>query len=354
MRYFLELCLKSVEAAIANISAEIIVVDNDSKDDSCQMIKTLFPDVKLIENKENLGFSKGNNIGVKEAKGEYLCILNPDTVVAEDTFEILLRFAEQKQYLGAIGCKLINGVGTFLPESKRNIPYVKASIKKIFGNASDYYANHLIHNEVGKVDILVGAFMLMKANVYREVKGFDEDYFMYGEDIDLSYKLLKSGYQNYYFGETKIIHFKGESTLRDKNYAKRFYGAMQIFYKKHFKKNVFFDMLVWFGIRSAYLLRKVQVENVKNVYQYVLISNKLNNKLQAALGNNLQVKSKVSTFQNETEIILDASFLSYKSVISIMDKHSSQKGWTYKILPVNSNFILGSDNAISRGEVVTF
>ncbi len=136
----------------------------------------------------------------------------------------------------------------FLPESKRNIPYVNAAFKKIFGNSKAYYANHLNENETGKVDILVGAFMFIKREFIMKVKGFDEDYFMYGEDIDLSYKVLKAGYNNYYFGETTVIHYKGESTLKDKHYANRFYGAMQIFYKKHFKKNVLFDMFVWLGI----------------------------------------------------------------------------------------------------------
>ena len=143
VKYFLELCLRSVETAISNIDAEIIVVDNNSEDGSCYMVKDLFPNVKLIENKENYGFSKGNNIGVSQAKGDYLCILNPDTVVAEDTFLKLLEFSENKIKLGIVGCKLINGRGEFLPESKRKIPYVNAAFKKLIGNTDDYYANNI-------------------------------------------------------------------------------------------------------------------------------------------------------------------------------------------------------------------
>lgn len=233
VRFFLELCLKSVQDAIKNIEAEIIVVDNNSEDASCQMVKDLFPDVILIDNKENFGFSKGNNIGVSKAKGEYVCVLNPDTVLPEDVFEKLLEFSESKENLGIVGCKLINGRGEYLPESKRNIPFVRAAVKKLLGNPKDYYATYLGENEIGKVSILVGACMLMRREVYDIVNGFDEDYFMYGEDIDLSYKVLKAGYENYYFGKSKIIHFKGESALRDTFYAKQFYGAMQIFYKKH-------------------------------------------------------------------------------------------------------------------------
>jgi len=354
VRYFLELCLKSVQAAIVNIEAEIIVIDNNSEDDSCAMVKSVFPEVKLIENKENFGFSKGNNIGVAEAKGEYLCILNPDTVVAEDTFTKLLTFSNGKDNIGAVGCKLINGVGAFLPESKRNIPYVKAAFKKLLGNSSNYYANHLSEQQTGEIDILVGAFMFLKKTVYDSVGGFDEDYFMYGEDIDLSYKILKAGYKNHYFGDATVIHFKGESTMRDKQYARRFYGAMQIFYKKHFKKHLIFDMLVWVGIRVVYLFRKVKRDATTSVLQYAFISNTINKKLEAILPKKVLRSDVVINFEPNTELILDANFLSYKTIIEILKTNSSSKQWTYKILPHDSNFILGSDTTISRGEIIQF
>lgn len=352
VRYFLELCLKSVQKAIETIDAEIIVVDNNSEDDSCEMVKELFPDIKLIENKENLGFSKGNNIGVAQANGEYICILNPDTVVAEDTFTKLLKFAVTKEKLGIIGCKLINGAGEFLPESKRNVPYVKAAFKKLLGKPEDYYANHLNENETGKADVLVGAFMLMKRDVYFKVDGFDEDYFMYGEDIDLSYKVLKSGYKNYYFGGTTIIHFKGESTLRDKFYARRFYGAMQIFYKKHFKVNWLFDKLVWLGIRLVYVFRKTPVKKEKYIENYVLFSNQIPEKLKFALQKEVIIKSDLSNIKKFTEVIFDANVLEYKKIIGLMESGLKEASVTYKILPEHSNFILGSDDAVSRGEVV--
>lgn len=341
-------------AATTNITSEIIVVDNNSMDDSCAMVKTLFPDVKLIENNDNKGFSKGNNIGVEAANGEYICILNPDTVVGEDIFDKLLDFVKDKAHFGAVGCKLINGVGAFLQESKRNIPYVNVAIKKFLGNDNEYYANHLQEVAIGKVDILVGAFMFMKKNTYKKVGGFDEDYFMYGEDIDLSYKLLTAGYTNYYYGKSKIIHFKGESTLRDKNYAKRFYGAMQIFYKKHFKKNIFFDVLVRIGIQLVYLLRKVQVQKIKYVYQYVLISNTSNNVLKDGLSKMMITRPEMSNFQKETEIILDANYLTYGEIIDTMNTFSNTKKWTFKILPKDSRFIIGSDNAVNQGEIITF
>ena len=321
VKYFLELCLRSVEAAILNIDAEIIVVDNNSEDGSCQMVKNQFPNVVLIENKENFGFSKGNNIGVENAKGQYLCILNPDTVVAEDTFLKLLDFSKDKDKLGIIGCKLINGRGEFLPESKRKIPYVKASFKKLMGKPEEYYALNIQENEISKVEILVGAFMFLKRAVYKEIKGFDEDYFMYGEDIDISYKALKKGYNNYYYGATSVIHFKGESTLRDKHYARRFYGAMQIFYKKHFKKNVLFDLFVTFGIGFVYFFRKQHVKKNKNVNQYVFISNQHNKQLNQALGKEVELQQNLENVKKESEVIFDANVLGYKEIISFIDSN---------------------------------
>ena len=338
---------------MSSFDAEIIVVDNNSEGDSCEMVKNLFPSVKLIQNNENFGFSKGNNIGVSKASGEYVCILNPDTVVAEDVFLKLLEFSDNKEKLGIVGCKLINGVGEFLPESKRNVPVVKAAFKKTLGNSKSYYANHLNENETGEVDVLVGAFMLMKRSLYVEINGFDEDYFMYGEDIDLSYSVLKAGYRNYYFSESSIIHYKGESTLRDRFYARRFYGAMQIFYKKHFRKNILLDFLVWFGIKAVYLLRKVPSSNVKEVSKYVFISNEMNSDLKSVLSKEIILKSDFNNVEDGIEIIFDANILSYKTIIDEIEHSNKYKKLTFKILPDGSNFILGSDDAISRGEVIS-
>jgi len=353
VQYFLELCLKSVKEAIRTIEAEIIVVDNNSKDNSCQMVRELFPDVVLIKNKENLGFSKGNNIGVEKAKGEYICILNPDTVLPEDIFERLLGFSLNKKNLGIIGCKLIDGRGEFLPESKRNIPYVRAAVKKLMGKANEYYASQLGKSQIGKVPVLVGAFMFMNHKVFNAVSGFDEDYFMYGEDIDLSYKVLKAGFDNYYFGDLTMIHFKGESTLRDKFYAKRFYGAMQIFYKKHFKRNIVFNLLVWFGIRMVYLFRRIPAIRKKKVERFFFISNQMNSKLKSSLVKEVTLKSILKEeIPNNTEIIFDNNVLSFKDIINEIEAYSENKLLTFKILPKESNFIIGSNDAISRGEIL--
>ncbi len=352
VRHFLELCLKSVEAALVNINAEIIVVDNQSSDGSCDMVSTLFPEVKLIANSENYGFSKGNNIGVAQAKGEYVCILNPDTVVAEDTFEESLKHIENTSKIGILGCRLIDGQGQFLPESKRYVPSPSVAIKKMLGFTDTYYVKTLNELSFGKVPVLVGAFMLVKTNIYNEVSGFDEDYFMYGDDIDLSYKVDKAGYQNMYFGKTSIVHFKGESTLKDKIYAKRFYGAMQIFYHKHFKSNLLFNTMVWFGVHLATWFQKPPKSVESNPNHIVYVSNASNERLKKMLGDKFTAVSQFGTYSNDTEYILDNNYLSFKSIIEILSNTPKNCNATFKILPKNSNFIIGSNSSKSRGAVI--
>lgn len=354
MRYFLELCLKSVQASLEHLDAEIIVVDNNSSDDSCQMLETLFPEIKLIKNSENIGFSKANNQGVKAAQGDYVCILNPDTVVAEDTFVQLIKFANEAKDLGTLGCQLIDGTGAYLPESKRNIPLIRVAAQKMLGNTRNYYANHLSKDEVGKVDVLVGAFMMFNRNTYLEVGGFDEDYFMYGEDIDLSYRLLKSGYSNYYYGKTSIIHYKGESTLKDRSYAKRFYGAMQLFYKKHFSSNFLFDLAVWFGLQVAFLVRRKPKSSSFEATNYLFVSNVARKALQALYGDNLKQISKLDGVPPHSEVIFNADDNSYKSIINAMEFWNAVTDIKFKILPNDSSFIIGSDDSINRGEIIVF
>ncbi|MFK7783418.1 glycosyltransferase family 2 protein [Psychroserpens sp.] len=352
VRHFLELCLKSVEASLVNINAEIIVVDNQSSDDSCDMVKQLFPNVKLIQNKENFGFSKGNNIGVVKAKGEYLCILNPDTVVAEDTFENILEYIEYESQIGILGCRLIDGQGSFLPESKRYVPTPSVAIKKMLGQTDSYYVKTLDELSFGRVPILVGAFMVIKKKVYNEVNGFDEDYFMYGDDIDLSYKVENLNYHNVYYGKTTIIHFKGESTLKDKVYAKRFYGAMQIFYQKYFKSNILFNTMVWFGVHFATWFQKPSKSFESNPKYIVYVSNRTNKSLDDIFGEKLTIVNQFNKYANDTEYILDNNHLSFKSIIEILSNTPKNCSATFKILPKNSNFIIGSNSSKSRGAVI--
>jgi GT2 family glycosyltransferase len=371
VRYFLELCVLSVQNAIQNMDAEIIVVDNNSSDDSCAIIKQRFPTVMLIENKDNFGFPKGNNIGVKEAKGEYICILNPDTVVAEDTFEKIIAFAKTKSDLGIAGCKLIDGAGNFLPESKRGVPtpfvaftkivglYKLFPKSKIFGK---YYAQHLNENETGKVDILVGAFMVMKRELYLEVGGFDEDCFMYSDDIDLSYMVLQKGKSNYYFHETSVIHYKGESTVRDAVYMKRFQQAMHFFYQKHFRVSVFFDVFLKIGAFFFTMFKKNQTSTIsQKPDEYLVLSEDENTRkiVENLLGNKVELvdSTKKNTINSLTlgsfrfEIIFDNNYWSFKSIIQSMEE-LKKTNRTFKILPQKTHFIIGSNTSNDRGQVI--
>lgn len=354
VRYFLELCLQSVEAATTNLNAEIIVVDNNSNDGSCKMVKQKFPNIKLIENKENLGFSKGNNIGVQHAKGDYLCILNPDTVLPEDCFDQLFEFSKIKNNLGIFACCLIDGKGAFLPESKRHIPTPKVAMQKIFGFDKSYYVTGIKDNSTGITPVLVGAFMIMETKIYKQVGGFDEDYFMYGEDIDLSYKVVKAGFDNMYYGPVKVVHFKGESTLKDANYANRFYGAMQIFYKKHLKKNLMFDVLVWLGITFAKTFKNSAFAEIVPVSKYVLVSDRDYPTLKEKLNKPIEIVLVLSNIEANTQILLDANYLSFKTIIETLSNSEKNKNLSFRILPKNSNFILGSNSSKTRGEVLHF
>lgn len=360
--YFLRQCILTVHEALAGIESEIIVVDNDSKDDSCEMLKKYFPKIKLIENKENVGFSKANNQGVAIAKGEYICILNPDTAVAKDTFRIALEFAESKNDFGALGIRLIDGTGNYLPESKRNIPTPKVSLYKILGiksKSNSYYAKQLKDNETGEVQVLVGAFMLLKTDVYKKVGGFDEDYFMYGEDIDLSYKLLKANYKNYYLGNITMLHYKGESTTKDKNYLKRFYGAMHIFYKKHFKSNGVFKILVFSGVA---MMRFINVFRTSRVSQstfdgehYFLLSDNISFMQKLSKATEINFKSMSKSAVTDSKIfdscfVFDANYISYEKTFSAME-FLKNKGNIFRIRPVNTDYILGSDSSSSKGEI---
>ena len=268
---FLEQALASAVKAMRGIEGEIFVVDNRSVDDSVAMVKAKFPQVKLIENQDNVGFAKANNQAIRVSIGEYVLLLNPDTLVEEDTFSKCIDFMDATPDCGGLGVKMVDGQGRFLPESKRGIPYPSASFYKLFGLSKlfpksrkfgAYHATYIGEDETHEVEVLAGAYMMLRRSVLNEVGLLDEDYFMYGEDIDLSYRILKGGYKNYYFPQTRIIHYKGESTKKGSlNYVYVFYKAMQIFAKKHFSANnakifnVAVDAAIWFRAALAAVTR---------------------------------------------------------------------------------------------------
>ncbi len=244
VRYFLEQCLYSVRKACEKTEAELFVVDNNSVDGSVKMLKEKFPEVHIIANHENFGFSKANNQAIREAKGDYILLLNPDTVVEDNTFIKIVKFMDDHPDAGGLGVKMIDGKGNFLPESKRGLPTPDVAFYKIFGLAKffpkskifgKYHLGFLDNDKVHEIDVLSGAFMLVRKSVLDKIGLLDETFFMYGEDIDLSYRIRQAGFKNYYFPDTRIIHYKGESTKKSSiNYVLVFYNAMIIFARKHF------------------------------------------------------------------------------------------------------------------------
>ena len=271
VKYFLEVCLHSVIRAAKGIDIEVIVVDNNSSDDSCPFIKERYPRVVLIENKDNKGFSKANNQAVAVAKGEYILFLNPDTVMPEDFISKTLAYMDTNPEAGALGPRLIDGKGQFAPDAKKSFPSLSVAIfkttgiNKIFSRSAyfnKYYAVHIGERETAEVEVLSGCCMLIRKKAMDEAGGpFDEDYFMYCEDVDLSYRITKAGYKNIYFPEVDLIHYKGESTRKmTLSYVRIFNEALVTFVKKHYSKNDarLFVMFINIGIVLRAILGTVK------------------------------------------------------------------------------------------------
>lgn len=254
--------MRSVDKACRGIDSEVFVVDNNSVDGSVDMVRSHFPHVRLIANRENVGFSRANNQAIKESTGQYVLLLNPDTVVETDTFSRCLSYMDSHADAGGLGVKMIDGQGRYLPESKRGLPSPFVAFCKISGLSrlfprsrtfNRYHLGYLDKDQVHSVEVLSGAFMWLRRSALEKTGLLDEDYFMYGEDIDLSYRIIQKGYKNIYFPEARIIHYKGESTKkRSVNYVYTFYGAMVIFARKHFSPrharifSFLINMAVWF------------------------------------------------------------------------------------------------------------
>jgi GT2 family glycosyltransferase len=273
--YFLEQALLSVRRAVEKLGepVEVFVVDNNSADGSVAMVQARFPEVVLLANHNNPGFSKANNQALRQATGQYQLLLNPDTVVEEDTFRACCAFMDAHPECGGLGVKMLDGQGQFLPESKRALPTPAVAFYKMFGLArllpksrtfGRYHLGFLSPEETHEVEVLSGAFMLLRKAALDAVGLLDEDYFMYGEDIDLSYRLTQGGWKNYYYPGTRIIHYKGESTKRTSvNFVFVFYRAMVIFARKHFAPgraglfSLLINAAIWLRAGAALLERLV-------------------------------------------------------------------------------------------------
>ncbi len=309
VKFYLEQCLLSLLASDISHQMEIIVVDNNSTDGSREYIEGKFPTVSFIWNSENLGFAKANNQAIRICEGDYVLLLNPDTVVGEHVLSRVLAFMDSHPDAGAAGVKMINGGGVFLPESKRGFPSPWVSFCKIFGLVKifpksrifgKYHLLYLDENETHEVDILCGAFMLIRSEAFREIGLLDESFFMYGEDIDLSYRITLAGYKNYYIPE-KIIHYKGESTRKDTmRYVKIFYYAMYIFFKKHYPRSGFFySLLVPLGIFT-----RASMSGLKRIL--------------------LPLTSRIRKKEPIRELYFDVTDSSYEKIINVIDQNKNQ------------------------------
>ena len=375
---FLKLCLYSVSKAIRKVSAEVFVVDNASSDDSVEMVRKCFPDVKLLVNDENLGFSAANNRAITMAQGKVILLLNPDTIIPEDTFEKLIAFYEERKDAAGLGARMIDGTGKYLPESKRGLPSSRDFLFKFSGMinlfpqsalVSRYYMGHLSSDKIWEVPVLAGAFLAFPQRAVKEIGLMDEDFFMYGEDIDYSYRLSSIG-KNYFNPELKIIHFKGESTVKDHNYIERFYGAMLIFSKKHFFPD-------YSSFRRGIVT--VAINSVKSVLKLITFSEKRKNseqerlvepvafyagatdgyeKVKSAAGfkevnfvsdlSKLDVDKRGDSLVN---IFFDLKTVSIAEIIFFMERNSGN--FRFSFVSPDRDFYLYSDSPKFQGEVVT-
>jgi len=263
VKEFLQNLLHSIDKASQNLSSEIIVVDNASDDGSVELLKSKFSSVKLIENKTNLGFGKANNQALKIAKGKFLLLINPDTVIREDTVKKMIEFLEEQKDAGLAGCKILNPDGSLQLACRRSFPGPWTSFCKVTGLSNllpnskmfaRYNLTYLNENQTYEVDAISGSFMMLKREVYEKLGGFDEQFFMYGEDLDLCYRIQKAGYKVFYVHTTQVIHYKGESTKRSSmDETKIFYKAMHLFVKKHLSGSFLVEII----LRSAIGFRKL-------------------------------------------------------------------------------------------------
>ncbi|RMD94417.1 MAG: glycosyltransferase family 2 protein [Calditrichaeota bacterium] len=250
VKEFLQQALSSLRKALQGLRAEVFVVDNASDDGSVQLVRDQFPEVKLILNQKNLGFSRANNLALKQARGEYVVLLNPDTVAQEDTFTKLLRFMQNHPDAGMVGCKILNPDGSLQLACRRSFPTPWVAFTRLAGLSylfpksrifGKYNLSYLPENQVSRVEAISGSFMMMRRQVLEQIGLLDEAFFLYGEDLDYCYRTSQAGWNIYYVPETQIIHFKGESSKRSRlDNLLVFYQSMALFVKKHFRHRFFF------------------------------------------------------------------------------------------------------------------
>ncbi len=361
VKYHLDACLQTLIKAMQGIKGEIIVADNASTDGSKDYFKNKYTgEVRFLWFEKNLGFAKGYNKAVKYAKGKYLFILNPDTLVAENSIEKLLDFAQKHPDAGIIGGKMIDGTGNFLPESKRGIPTPWTALWKLTGiykflpfpPFNKYYAPHLKPDETGQVEILTGALMFLEKNLFEKTGGFDERYFMFGEDIDLSYSILLQGKNNYYYPEAQILHFKGESTIKDKTYIEHFFNASLQFQKKFFHifafnkaiAKLFFKIWLGFRIKNS---QKMKSYNYKTAFYYGEAEH-VRYIQESGYPKIIHLEDIDMLIPGDRTLIIDMSSIKFSEILPIMEK-LSKKNIQFRFYFPTNKLLLGSDSKDQLG-----
>jgi N-acetylglucosaminyl-diphospho-decaprenol L-rhamnosyltransferase len=372
--------LYAVQASIGEMEAEVIVIDNHSTENGIEDLKASFPWVTFIINEENIGYSRANNQGWKMAKGNYVLFLNPDTILSETCLQKSLAVFLEKPEIGALGIRMIDGSGYYLPESKRGFPYAATAFYKLSGitslfphskTFSEYYLGYLQENENQFVDALSGAYMMVRRKVLELTGGFDENFFMYGEDLDLCYRIHQAGYYNYYLGEPCIIHFKGESTRKDIKYVKLFYKAMDIFVKKHYAAQSwllrgFLNMAIQFRSGIAYIGKifsgKVERKQLPATMDTLVAGGipalpeimEIINKVGLPKRNIMRLEQGLSLpnkmGNTATEIIFCANDIRYDDMMAFMQKAPGK--FIYKFHHLKSKSIVGSNSKNSKGEIL--
>ena len=357
VKYLLEQTLRSVEQAMQGIAGEVIVVDNLSGDDSIAFSRERHPGVTYIENQENVGFARANNQAIMQARGEYTLILNPDTIITPRCLQDGIAWMRSHPKCGAIGARMMDGNGVFLPESKRSFPTPWVSFCKIFGLSklfprspwfAKYHLRYLSDLEPQCIDILSGAYMLCRTNVLQQLGGFDEDFFMYGEDIDLSYRIVKAGYENWFL-PTPMVHYKGESTHKDSmRYVRVFYDAMLIFYRKHFPRfNVIFYPIVKLGVmvRAGMAMAKRLIKRilpkggkpVTELWPWVIISD--NPQAVAERAGIGSFQASIPTTGN-FNVLIDDGCHNYAQMVDFIREHSDSSRLAYHIFADRHGIII--------------
>lgn len=345
---------------------EVFVVDNNSPDQTVQFLEAQFPSVEFIANQENIGFGRANNLAITKARGEFILFLNPDTILPENGLTDIIRFLEAQPEAGAAGIRMIDGSGNYLPESKRGFPGPWTSFCKMFGltkampsskTFAHYYMGHLDPEKNHQVEILAGAYMLVRKKTLATVGGFDEQFFMYAEDIDLSYRIQQHGFKNYYFSETPVIHFKGESTRKDARYVQLFYVAMIQFVRKHFRGSTsfFYRKFLETGIRlrSAFSMAAVNKPSQKHstVSRLAFLTGDPTSVIEAKSILATHGLFQLTEHQEEAALVVYCIGQTFPASRAIKEMQLTQKQKMFHC--VSSRSIVGSHSSDSNGEVIS-